>query len=817
MLIKNDLLFGLSDSEVEKRISEGKVNTPTKRKTKTYREIIFHNLFSLFNLIIIILAILVAPTISSIGDITNYIFVFIATVNLIIGITQEIKAKRIVDSLVFVNESTVKALRELKIKEIKVSEIVLDDILFLEAEKQICADSTVIKGELYVNESNITGESDDILKKPGDTLYSGSYVVSGEAYVKVIHVSKDNYIEKLSSQATTYSKPKSEIMKSLNIIITVISIMLLPLAVMLFFVYREYSAYQGDPLIFGMSRELVLGLASAINAMMPYGLFLLTTIALATSVYKLASNKTLVQELYCIESLARVDVLCLDKTGTLTDGTMRVNDITIIDTKHSAIEIISSMNAVLKNKNNTSKALVKKWGRKSYFEPTQVLNFNSTNKFSAVSFKSIGTYALGAPDILLNTKDKKNKNILKQIESLSSIGNRVIALCKTSSKIKDNTLEGPFEVVALISIHDNLRRGVETTLKEFRESGVEIKVISGDNPVTVAAIAKDAGIVGYEKYISLAGLSDDEVKKAATEYTIFGRVKPNQKKIIVQTLKSKGHKVAMTGDGINDVLALKEADCSIAMASGSDAVTTVAHLVLLDSNFLSLPSVVNEGRRVINNIQRASSLYITKTLLMAFINIFAIAMYFVNKSLEFTSPFKEPGQLLMVEVFITGLASLIMAVEPNYERIKGHFFSNILKVSLPVALVAFLNLLIIRYVSIDIGLNQGVQTNVSILIVTYVYFMALVISSIPYSKIRKWISIIVAVLILIAPLISLFTKETGNFDFFHFAYQEKQFLFDRDGLIMILALLLLDALIFVPIIIIKNRKINKYKLVEVEN
>ncbi len=818
MLIKNDLIFGLTPKEVDERVKEGKVNTPIKRQTKTYKEIFIHNIFSVFNLIIVILAILVAPTLKSVGDITNYTFVLIAFINLSIGIIQEIKAKKIVDSLVLVNEPTVKVLRELHIENVKVRDIVLGDILFLEAERQISADSKVVKGVIYVNESNITGESDDILKKVGDELYSGSYVVSGEAYARVIHVSKDNYIEKLSSQATTYSKPKSEIMKVLNIIITSISILLIPLSIMLFFVYRNYSSFEGNPVIFGMSRELILGLASAINAMMPYGLFLLTTIALATSVFKLASQKTLVQELYCIESLARVDVLCLDKTGTLTDGTMRVIDTTILDPKYSVIEILSSMNACLKNTNATSRALVKKYGKKGYFVPQKVLNFNSTNKYSAVTFSQIGTFAIGAPEVLLNLKEKKNMNVMKEINRAASLGSRVIVLCKSSGKIKDNKIDSTFEAIAYISIHDNLRNGVNNTLQEFRESGVDIKVISGDNPVTVSAIAKDAGILNYDKYISLADLSDDEVKKAVKAYTIFGRVKPNQKKIIIETLKEEGHKVAMTGDGVNDILALKEADCSIAMASGSEAVSTVAHLVLLDSNFLSLPGVLNEGRRVINNIQRATALFLTKTILMGLINLFAVSMFFINKSAEFTSPFKEPGQLFIIETLITGLASLIMAIEPNHERIEGKFFKNVLSVSLPIALIIFMNLLLIHFVSPSFGVSQSVATNISILITTYAYFMCLVTVSIPYSKIRKWISIIIAFMIILAPFVSIFTVKTSGFDLCHFSFTDGNFDFGVEGFKFLGLLVLSDIIFLTPLIvsrIIYYKNKNKYKVMEV--
>ena len=816
MLIKDNVLFGLTPEEVTERVNKNEVNITPNRKTKTYREIIFKNVFSVFNLVILVMGIMVIPTIKSIGDITNIAFLLIAFLNLFIGIFQEVKAKKTVDKLILVNEAKVKVLRNLETKEIGVSEIVLDDTMFLEAGKQICADAKMIRGEIYVNESNLTGEADDILKKEGDELFSGSYVISGEGYANVIHVGKDNYIEKLSSQVTKYAKPTSEIMKSLNAIITTISLCLIPLSIMLFIVYHHYSAYiSSDIVIFGLSRELVLGLVSAINGMIPYGLFLLTSISLAASVVRLAKSKTLVQELYCIESLARVDCLCLDKTGTLTDGTMTVNDFEIINKKYSVLEIISSMNAALKNNNQTSAALKDKFTKKAYYEPLKVLNFNSTNKFSAVSFRGVGTFALGAPEILMG-KVKKNDPLLKDINRRASEGNRVILLTKTTSKIKDNTLAGPFEPISLISIHDNLRKGVNETLKEFEENGVMIKIISGDNPITVSAISKDAGVPDADKYISLADLTDKEVEEAALKYCVFGRVKPNQKKIIIETLKHAGHKVAMTGDGVNDILALREADCSIAMASGSDAVKTISHLVLLDSNFLSLPKVVNEGRKVINNIERTSALYLAKTILMAFINVFAVVMYFVNPSLEFTSPYKEPSQLFMIETLIIALPSLILAFEDNKERIKGHFFTNVLRASLPGALIVFLNLIVIRFFFSGFGVGDLVETNVSIIVSTLTFYMILILISLPFSKLRLITALVVLLLILVVPLISLFTKTVYGFDFFHFAYFSGSNLlaFSVKGLEVSSFLLGADAVIYTTIILLffSKKKSKKWEV-----
>ncbi|MBP5342708.1 HAD-IC family P-type ATPase [bacterium] len=810
MIIKDDVLFGLTPEEVEERIKKGQVNKKESRKTKSYREIFLNNLLSVFNLVILVMTILVIPTIKKIGDVSNIVFVLIAFLNLLIGIIQEIKAKRIVDKLVLVNESKVKVLRNLSTEEIEISNIVLDDIMILEANKQISADSIVLSGEMYVNESNITGESDDILKKKGDELYSGSYVVSGECYAKVIHVGKDNFIEKLSSQATKYSKPNSEIMNSLNKVITIISISLIPLSILLYFVYRGYSNYVSDNfVIFNLSRELVLGLVSAINGMIPYGLFLLTSVSLAASVIKLARSKTVVQELYCIEQLARVDTLCLDKTGTITDGTMRVEELILVNPKYQALEIISSMNGTLKGSNQTSIALKDRFGDNVYFSATQILNFNSTNKFSAVSFKEVGTFALGAPDILV--KLKKNDPYQKLITSRAMSGTRVLALCKTQSKIKDNKLAGPFELIALIAIHDNIREGAKETIKEFIDNGVDIKIISGDNPMTVSAIARDAGVLNYDKWISLDDLSDEEVIEASKEYTVFGRVKPHQKKLIVQTLKKEGHKVAMTGDGVNDILALRESDCSIAMASGSEAVKTVAHLVLLDSNFLSLPKVVTEGRRVINNIERSASLFLSKTFLMIFINITAIVLYFIHPELEFTSPFRQPSQLIIIETFIIGIPSLVLALEPNGQIISGKFLSNIFKGAFPGALIVFLDLLLVRFLSPLFGFSDLVETNISLLASTYAFFMVLIYISIPYSKLRMWVSIITAIIISFCPLVSIYTLETFGADFFHYGFDGYKFVMEPSAYLMTVSLIFGSMLMYALFLLLKINKIRGYK------
>lgn len=804
MIIRDNVLFGLSPEEVDDQKKLGNINVSTNKKTKTYSEIFLKNIFSIFNLVIFVMGIFVLPTIEGFGDFGNILFLLIATLNLLIGIVQEIKAKKTVDNLVLVNESKIKVLRNLEIEEISIEEIVLGDILILESGKQIPTDSVVIRGEISVNESNITGESDDIVKKEGDSLYSGSYVVSGECYCKTIHVGKDNYIEVLTAKASKYKKPNSEIMNSLNKIITSISLFLLPLSIILYFVYRGYDAYISTNYLFlNVPKELVLGLVSAINGMIPYGLFLLTSVSLAASVMKLAKNKTLVQDLYCIEQLARVDTLCLDKTGTITDGTMTVNDLKIINNNYQVIEIISSMNASLKGNNQTSEALINKWGKDIYFKPLNILNFNSTNKFSAVTFKNIGTFVLGAPDILI--KNKKASIVSKMIEENAKKGLRVLALCSTKSNIVNDTLNGPFECIALITIKDNIRVGAKDTIKMFIDNNVNIKIISGDNPITVSSIAKDAGVPNYDKYISLDGLTDDEVMDVATKYTVFGRVKPAQKKIIVETLKSNGRKVAMTGDGVNDILALREADCSIVMASGSDCVKSIAHVVLLDSSFSSLPKIVEEGRRVINNIERTASLYLSKTVLMFLINISAIVMFFIRPGMQFASPFREPSQLVIIEVFIIGLPTLFLALEANNQIIKGKFIRNILSLALPGGIIAFIVVFGIRIISPYIGMNHDVETNVSIFSSIIVFLLILASISFPFSKERFIVTIVTSIIVAVLPIVSLITMTTYGFDLFHFRldYSTNMLAFDRNGLYTLLIALSFEIISFSIIFIYK--------------
>ncbi|MBP5446257.1 MAG: HAD-IC family P-type ATPase [Acholeplasmatales bacterium] len=673
---KADLNYGLDTQDVLARNAAHWNNVNDKKGTRTVSGIVLSKIFTIFNL----LCFGIAAWLISVGAFTKCFFVIIVTANIIIGIVQDLRAKAMIDKLSILSAPTAHVLRDGEEQEIEVKDIVVDDIMLLSNGKQICSDSVVIEGFIEVNESLLTGESDAIVKKPGDLLYSGSFVVSGACKARVEKVGEENYIQKLTKQARKYEKPKSEIMRSLNIIIRIVGILIFILGPLYFL--KCYGRNMGlTGAWFGTSeyKEAVTTTAGAIVGMIPSGLFLLTSIALATSVVKLAHNKTLVQELYCIEMLARVNVLCLDKTGTITDGTMTVKGLIEYknDTGYSSKQLISAILNAQKDDNLTSQALTQKFGLGKKLPVANIVPFSSARKYSITEFEKVGCILLGAPEFILK---KDFYKIEADVNRNAKMGYRVLLIAR-GEKLNGDEIAGKIEPISLILIEDTIRPDAYDTINYFKENGVNVKVISGDNPVTVSKVSERAGIEGADKYISLDGLSDKEVIKAATKYNVFGRVSPTQKKLLVKTLKTEGNTVAMTGDGVNDILALKEADCSIAMASGSEAARNVSHLVLMDSNFSSLPKVVSEGRRVINNIQRVSTLFLTKT-------IFSTLLLFLVVILPFMSTYPlDPGQLYMIDFLVVGIPSFFLALEINRNRIQGSFIRNVLRTALPGALV----------------------------------------------------------------------------------------------------------------------------------
>lgn len=694
---------GLTSAQVAKRVEDGKTNFVNTKNTKTYKSIILGNIFTFFN----ILCLLVAIALISVGAWGDCFFMIIVLANTCIGIVQEIKAKRTIEKISLVSSPTAVVIRDKFETKISVSEVVLDDMVIFQTGKQICADCIVVEGSVEVNESLLTGESVSIKKNKGDILYSGSFVVGGKCYARVDKVGNDTYTSKLALQAKEYRKPKSELMGTLNLIIKIIGVIIIPLAYLSF---RSNYA-NSDNLV-----ETIRRTAVSTIGMIPAGMFLLTSMALAVGVIKLVRKRTLVQDLYSIEMLARTDVLCLDKTGTITDGTMKVNNVIQLklDCKYTMEQLIGSMLTALDDNNQTSRALITHFGYSKELVAQKILPFNSTRKLSAVTFTTGETYVFGAPEYVLKTKNKEIDNLVK---TYTSKGFRVLLLAQCNGALKDDKLPLDRTPISIIVIEDHIREDAAETIKWFRENGVDIKIISGDNPITVSEVSKRVGVENADKYISLEGLTQQQVIDAVDKYTVFGRVSPEQKCILVKALKSKGHKVAMTGDGVNDILALKEADCSIAMASGSEATRLVSNLVLLDSNFASMPGVVAEGRRVINNIQKSSSLYLMKTIYTILLTIFCLILHIPYI-------FENTKQVLLLEVLVIGVPSFFLALQPNNERIQGKFIVNLLSKSIPSALILFLNVVACYIFNTTLGTTTQTTTMAS-LAITFIGLLVL--------------------------------------------------------------------------------------------
>ena len=694
---------GLTTEQVKKRNEEGLNNIVRSKNTKTYKSIIFGNIFTFFNM----LCFLVAIALVTVGAIGDCFFMVIVLANTLIGIIQEIKAKKTIEKISLVSSPTAMVIRDKLDSKIPVSELVLDDIMILQTGKQICADSIVLEGSVEVNESLLTGESVAVKKSKGDMLYSGSFVVAGKCYAKVEKVGNDTYTAKLAAQAKQYRKPKSELMGTLNTIITIIGIVIIPLSILMFL--NNYE---------NLNKDIVLTVkktAGSMIGMIPAGMFLLTSMALAVGVIKLAKKRTLVQDLYSIEMLARTDVLCLDKTGTITDGTMKVSNVIQIktDMKHTLDHLIGSMLTALEDNNQTSRALITHFGYSKDLSAQYVLPFNSTRKMSGVTFTNGETYVFGAPEYVLKTKNAQVDHLVK---TYASKGFRVLLFAQCDGSLKDEKIPPKREPIAIVVIEDHIRDDAMETIAWFKENGVDIKIISGDNPITVSEVSRRVGVDNADKYISLEGLSQQQVIDAADHYTIFGRVSPEQKCILVKALKAKGHKVAMTGDGVNDILALKEADCSVAMASGSEATRLVSNLVLLDSNFSSMPSVVAEGRRVINNIQKSSSLFLMKTIYTILLSIFCLIV-------QTDYPFSTK-QVMLLEILVIGIPSFFLALQPNNEKIKGKFITNLLSKSLPGALILFINVIACYLFDLTLG-TDGQFTTMASLAITFVGLLVL--------------------------------------------------------------------------------------------
>lgn len=727
---------GLSSQQVKERQQKGLVNNQKGVATKSTGQIIATNVCTLFNLINALLAGLVIFT----GSYKNVLFMLVILCNLLIGIVQEIRAKRTIDKLSLISAPTATLIRQGTTVKCPVSEVVQDDICILQAGDQIYADMEILEGSCEVNESQVTGESEPVQKSVGDSMLSGGYLVAGTVTVKAVGVGDESYSVKLANSARYIKKPNSEIMTSLKFIIKVVSIAIAPMGLMLF--YNQVIVLATD------NNEAIVNVVAALIGMIPEGMVLMSSVVLAVSVIRLSRHKTLVKEMYCIETLARVDVLCLDKTGTITEGRMKVEEIVPVD-KDNGIEKLSDvlihMTINMEDTSATFDAVRQYFTHSVPVDDWKVvckIPFNSARKWSGISFEGRGSYVLGAAEFIC-------PQCIPQTEKYAQQGKRVLLLAHSSEYFGEAVLPQQLQPAGFVIISDIIRPEAYDTIKFFKNQGVALKVISGDNPRTVASVAGEAGLLNADRCIDVTGLSEEELRAAAAEYTVFGRVTPEQKLILIKSLKEAGHTVAMTGDGVNDVPALKEADCSVAMAAGSTAAREISQLVLLDSNFSSMPKIVAEGRRAINNIQRSASLFLVKT---TFSFLLSLVFLFLPKPYPF-----QPIQLTLCSSLCVGIPSVILALEPNRERVSGRFIDKLVQKALPGGLSVAAGVLITVCAGSAFGLNPAQISTLAVMITAFNMFAVLFRTCLPFDKVR---------IVLFCGLLGLFSIGFIFFDWF---------------------------------------------------
>lgn len=711
---------GLSSAQAQERVDAGWANLPIDPPGKTVGQIIKSNVFTYFNMLFFLLAAFVLVF----GTWQNAMFLGVVFANIAIGIVQELRSKRTLDKLTLLTAPHGAVIRDGRQRKIPTSEMVRDDIVVFSAGSQIFADAVVVAGECSVNEALITGEADEIKKPAGADLLSGSFVVSGECRARLTQVGADSYANRLTIEAKEAKPPQqSEMMRSLTRLVQIIGIAIIPLGILMAIkeiVWLERSVSDG-----------VVATVASLIGMIPEGLYLLTSMALAAGVVRLAQKKTLVHDMGCIETLARVDVLCVDKTGTVTENKMAVEDVIPLCPDRFEEEdirlIMADYVAAMRADNDTMAALRKYFTGKVTQQAIKAVPFTSAKKFGGVSFHEDETYLLGAPDVLLGERYGK---YARQMDAYSSKGCRVLLLALYDGQPDDEELDAPLMPISLILLSNKIRAEAPETFRYFAKQGVAIKVISGDNAMAVSEVAKRAGIKGAESYVDARTLeTDEDIAEAIEKYTVFGRVTPDQKRKFVRALKAGGHTVAMTGDGVNDVLALKEADCSIAMASGSDAASQVSHIVLLESNFAAMPSVVAEGRRVINNIERSAALFLVK-------NIFSFALALI--SLIFTLPYPvTSAQMSLVSALTIGAPGFVLAMEPNISRIKGKFLPNVIYRALPGALTDLFLVLGVILFCMVFEVEDNMMSTVCAIILNIVGLMVVHFTCKPYNLLRK--------------------------------------------------------------------------------
>ncbi len=709
--------LGLTSQQVVQRQKYGLRNITPASNTKTEGQIVKENVFTFFNLIFIVLA----AALIIVGSFKNLTFLVVAIANTVIGIFQEIRAKRAVDKLTLVAAGKLRVIRDGERRLIPTDQLVRDDIVEFAAGNQICADAVVREGQMQVNESLLTGEADAIIKNPGDVLKSGSFVISGRCKAQLTHVGSASYAAKLAAEARRdVRSTKSEMMNSLTKLITVVGIALIPMGIILFIRQMQTLDFRGS----------VEATVAALIGMIPEGLYLLTSVAIAVSSLKLARQRVLVQDMNCIETLAHVDILCVDKTGTITEPAMEVSDIFPVQSERFTYEDIEQILAAFyfgeEPDNETAKAMTAQFAHETSWTAQRRIPFSSSTKWSAADFGVNGRYIIGAPEFVMTDR---YDSIRGCAEPWSARGCRVLLLAAYEGEL-DAQLESAFVTpIALIFLSNQIRPDAASTFRYFAEQGVSIRVISGDNPVTVSEVAARAGIRDADRYIDASALrTERDFSEAVKKYTVFGRVTPEQKRKLVRAFQSQGHTVAMTGDGVNDVLALKDANCGIAMASGSQAASQVSQIVLLNFQFSAMPGIVAEGRRVINNIQRAASLFLVK-------NIFSFCLTLLLLFIDMPYPI-QAIQLSLVSTLTIGVPSFFLALEPNYSRVKGKFMRNVIRRAMPGGLTNLILVLLAMLCSTLFHLPESDLNTMCVWIMSTVGFVTLYQVSKPFTKLR---------------------------------------------------------------------------------
>ena len=723
-----DINIGLTDEQVSGRYKDKLSNKTKNNVSKSYFSIFASNIFTYFNLIWAVIFVALVM----VGAYTDLLFILPIICNTFISIVQEIKAKRTVEKLSLVSTPRINVLRNGKKIKIYADKLVLDDVYFLEVGNVIPADSIILSGDVEVNESLLTGESKSIKKFTENELLAGSFILSGSCWCRINKIGKESYIQTVAESAKKFKSPTSNLMNDINTLVKYIGFIIIPVGALMFL--NNFFAFPDD------FKKVVTNTCGSLTGMVPAGMFLLITIALTVGVIKLSKKHTLVKNLYSIEMLARTNMLCLDKTGTITDGTMEVADFTMLDENQENLpKIIGCCLGYQTSNNATATAMINYFGTNQQYRKNNNISFSSERKYFATELLDLGTFAIGAPEFVCKNL---SSTMLKLINQKTGAGQRVLIVAHSDKPIADDKIPDDMEPVGLLAIEDHIRHDAIDTIKWFKENNVKIKIISGDNPFTVSNIAKRVGVENASQCISLEGMSLHEVASIADKFTVFGRVSPEQKHTLIQTLKRNGYVVGMTGDGVNDTLALKEADCSIAMADGSEVARNISNLVLMDSKFSSLPAVVREGRQVVNNIQQSSALYLMKTvctILLSIITIVTLTPY----------PF-SPKQLLLLELFVIGLPSVILALQPNKNLIQGNFISVVLKKAIPRGFLLLFNILVVVFLGrFGILTATEVSTISTVLLVTIGY-LNLFVLCLPLNMLRGCCLVLCATLILLS-------------------------------------------------------------------